>query len=205
LVSLNPRKWGRHNTEQLNEQDHYYANNLFTSENGKLNSQVEEHQALGTNIHMIEDGGLFEQIESFCKYPQAMIIYESVVAHNQITGEPRTLLQPKTVESETIDWNMMSLRELMSKIIATRWISQADADIYKEEIEYAIEEIIENLSHDEFQRKAQFYRNAKFIILTAIDDAVNGRKARLLKVQLKGFELNVQHGQPSGMTGQGGG
>ena len=60
------------------------------------------------------------------------------------------------------------------------------------------------MSAAEFQRKASLFDAMKPILLTAIDDAVNGRKARLLKVQLKGFELSVQHQQPGKPSSMGG-
>lgn len=195
---VNLKFWKR-NTETLNEMDHSYATNLFTSENGKQSSDVEMRRELGTNIHMIEDEGLTQQIEIFSKYevmvPQVERLEPIKLPETGEIIEYKPIY--KVVKKELIDWNMVALRVLISKVIRTSWIDQANAEIYKEQIEYDIEELKENLSHAEYQRKGPFYDSIKFMLLTAIDDAVNGRKARLMKVQLKGFELSVQH-QPQG-------
>lgn len=191
MVTLGRLAFWKRDTPTLNEQDHFYATNLFSSENSRQTNDVEMRQALGTNIHMIEDEGLLSQIEAFSKYPVDVVTFETEVSPSGAVTS-KTITKPK----ELIDWNMVSLRVLSSKVIRTSWIDPKDADIYKEELEYAVEELKENLSQAEYQRKGPFYDAVKFMLLTAIDDAVNGRKARLLKVQLKGFELSVQHQEP---------
>ena len=98
---------------------------------------------------------------------------------------------------------MLALRFYLSKLIATRWIDNIDAEIYKLQFEYNVRRLKQSLEPSEYRRKAPIYDAVLFQGLMAIDDAINGRKARLMKVQLRGFEVAVSH-QRAGQTPSGG-
>lgn len=187
---VNLRFW-RKSEEQLTEQDHFYASGLFSSENQKTQSEIDQNRDMGTNLHMITDDGLLTQIEQFCKY-QVEVPKVEMIPDGKGGFVPHVTMETK----DMVDWNMIALRALCTNVLCTRWIDPRDADYYKESLEYELEELKEQMSHSEYQRKAALFDAVKPILLTAIDDAVNGRKARLLKVQIKGFEVDVRHQQP---------
>jgi len=200
MVKLNPLKWFKGKEDQLTDQDHVYGSSAFAGSVQKPETDQESRRDLAINIHMIEDEGLIEQIQQFCRVPTLTPIYIEKLDNEGNVVERKI---EKFQETYTMDYKMLALRFYLSKLIATRWIDSIDADIYKLKFEYNIRRLKQSLEPGEYKRKAPIYDAVLFQGLMAIDDAINGRKARLMKVQLRGFEVAVSHAR-SGQAPSGG-
>lgn len=130
-------------------------------------TEQEMREQLGINVHMIDDETLTKFLEDLSK---------------GIDGKG----------NQTIDLDAASLRILASKLLRTSYIEPIDALIGQLEVENLIARMELEMNEEEYELGGtNFLEATGQLIKTAYSDSVNGRKAKLLKVTPKAFEINI--------------
>jgi len=126
-------------------------------------------EGLGINPHMIEDEKL-----------------------NTLLDNLTRVKNPQTNEVIAIDMDALSLRVMISKLIRSSWLDPIDATIGQLEAERFITRVEMNMNEDEYEYGGtNLLESISKIIQTAYSDAKDGRKAKLLKVTPRVFEIGM--------------
>jgi len=125
-------------------------------------------EQLGINIHTIED----DKLNSFLE--QIAII----------KGPDGTV--------KDVDLNALALRVMVSKLIRSSWVDPIDVDIAQLEVERLINRVEMEMDEDTYEYGGTNLLEAVAkIIQTAWSDAKGGRKAKLLKVTPRVYEITM--------------
>ncbi len=136
-------------------------------EAGRPVTDQEMMESLGINIHVIEDERLTSMLE-------------------------RAAFQNNGNE-EGVDLNLFSLRIMTSKLIRSSWVDRIDAMIGQLEAERLVNRIELNMDEDTYEYGGTNLLDAMVkLIQTAWSDATDGRKAKLLKVTPRVFEIGMR-------------
>jgi len=123
---------------------------------------------LGINIHMIEDDKL-------------NIFLENIA-----------LIKNGDDKVEDIDLNALALRIMSTKLIRASWVDPIDVEIAQLELERLINRVEMDMDEDTYEYGGTNLLEAMSkVIQTAWADAKNGRKAKLMKVTPKVFEITM--------------
>lgn len=128
----------------------------------------EMYQQLGINVHIIEDDKLIELLErlSFAKNDN---------------------------DEVEVDKDSLALRVMASKLIRSSWLDPLDSIIGQLEAERLVNRIEMNMNEDEYEYGGTNLLEAFLkLIQTAYSDAKDGRKAKLLKVTPRVFEIGMR-------------
>jgi hypothetical protein len=157
--------------KELTEQQKISIHSIFSGESSRSLSEREDAALLGINREMIHDDSLEKWLEKL-----------SVL---------------KSEEDEPIvDMNMMALRIKSSCLIRTSFVDPIDARIHMLEAEQFVERVELDMDEDTYDYGGtNFLEAVKDVIVTGWSDSVNGRKAKLLKVTSKAFEVSVPEQQ----------
>jgi hypothetical protein len=140
----------------------------FSGEAGRPITEHEMMESLGINVHMIEDTSLTHFLEELSKERNDK---------KEIVG---------------FDLDIVALRIMVSKLIRTSYVDPIDAQIAQLETERFITRIEMELDEDTYEYGGtNFLEACGKIISTAWSDSINGRKAKILKVMPKAFEISV--------------
>jgi len=121
-------------------------------------------QELGINIHMLEDDNLTALLKAL-----------------------------STSNKKNEDLDDLALRVMSSKLIRSSWLDPIDTMIGQLEAERLITRIEMNMNEDEYEYGGTNLLEAiSKIIQTAYSDAKDGRKAKLLKVSPRVFEIAMR-------------
>jgi len=141
-----------------------YAVLLGDSQKSPQEMEILERQ--GINIHMIEDSNLNTYLEKM-----------SVIENNG--------------KSE-VDLNAFALRIMATKLIRASWVDPIDVDIAQLELERLINRVEMDMDEDTYEYGGTNLLEAiAKVIQTAWSDAKGGRKAKLLKVTPRVFEISM--------------
>jgi len=131
-------------------------------------SETEIMETLGINIHIIEDEKL-------------MALLDRMVDTKDENGNPNG-----------VDLDNLALRVMATKLIRGSWVDPIDVDIAQLEVERLINRIEMNMDEDTYEYGGTNLLEAiAKVIQTAWSDAKGGRKAKLLKVTPKVFEISM--------------
>jgi len=131
-------------------------------------SDTEMMEQLGINIHMIEDDKLNSFLENISTIKDG---------DNKITD---------------IDLNTLALRIMSTKLIRASWVDPIDVDIAQLEVEALIDRIELDMDEDTYELGGSNLLEAMGkVIQTSWSDAKNGRKAKLMKVSPKVYEITM--------------
>lgn len=152
---------------------------IIAGESGRTASEREDAAILGINLNMIQDEGLTKWLDRL-----------SVIKTNGKDGNPSDAF---------VDLNMLALRFKCSSLIRTSYVEAADAQIAMMEAEQFVDRIEMDLDEDNYEYGGTNLLEAICdVIKTSWADSVNGRKAKLLKVSPKVFEVNLPEQQKKG-------
>jgi hypothetical protein len=165
-----------------------YGNALIASDN-RPPSAVEERKELEINIHMIEDEGLLQKLDALC----AITINEPLYNRDGTLSIHPETGQPMFIQKQLIREWALALRVYASKVLATRNIDPYDAETAKIRLRRNVLEIKRNMNRKERALFSEFIDAVKEYCESALDDAKNGRKGMLLKVQQKRLEVGLSH------------
>lgn len=165
-----------------------YGNALIASDN-RPPSAVEERKELEINIHMIEDEGLLQKLDGLC----AITINEPLYNKDGTLSLHPETKQPMFIQKHLIREWALALRVYASKVLATRNIDPYDAETAKIRLRRNILEIKRNMNRKERALFSEFIDAVREYCESALDDAKNGRKGMLLKVQQKRLEVGLSH------------
>lgn len=153
--------------------------NIITSDAGRTASEREDAALLGINLNMIQDEGLTKWLDRL-----------SVIKTDGHDGNPGEAI---------VDLNMLALRFMCSSLIRTSYVEPIDAEIAMMETEQFVNRIELQLPEDSYEFGGSNLLEAICaVIKTSWADAVNGRKAKLLKVSPRVFEVNLPEQQKKG-------
>jgi len=131
-------------------------------------SETEMMEQLGINIHMIED----DKLNSFL--------------------EKISIIKDGDDKVEDIDLNTLALRIMSTKLIRASWVDPIDVDIAQLEVEALIDRIELDMDEDTYEFGGSNLLEAMGkVIQTAWSDAKGGRKAKLMKVTPRVYEISM--------------
>ena len=131
-------------------------------------SESEMIEQLGINIHIIEDDKLNSFLEQIC------------------------LIKDKQGKVLDVDLNALALRIMATKLIRSSWVDPIDVDIAQLELERLINRVEMDMDEDTYEYGGTNLLEAiAKVVQTAWSDAKGGRKAKLLKVSPRVFEINM--------------
>jgi len=145
-------------------------------------TQQQMMEQLGINIHMIEDDTVKQMLQSMS------------VEVKENNG--------KLVTTGNIDVNMLAMLVMTSKLIRTSFVDPIDSEIGMLDAERFV--IRQEIDFDEetYELGGSNLNDAiSQLIKTAWCDAKNGRKAKLLKVTAKTFEVRMPEAKKKGEGG----
>ncbi|RLI22927.1 hypothetical protein DRO45_00140 [Candidatus Bathyarchaeota archaeon] len=146
---------------------------LAVGESQRPLTEQEMLEALGINIHMIEDQSV-KDILSGMSY------------------DVRVTEDGKVVPTGDVDINMLAMTVATSKLIRTSYVDPIDAEIGQLEAERFVLRQLIGMDEDTYELGGHNFLDAlSQIIKTAWSDAKHGRKAKLLKVMAKSFEVRT--------------
>ncbi len=158
--------------KELSDLQKAVVHSITAAEGSRPLSEHEEAQNLGINRAMIQDDGLLKWLDALAKVKGSDPNYP------------------------IIDLNMLALRIKASPLLRTSYVDEADAKIAMLEAEQFIDRVEMELDEDTYDYGGtNFLEAMKDIIITSWADSTNGRKAKLLKVQPKAFEISVPEQQ----------
>lgn len=145
---------------------------VLTNQSGMSTSDREALMNLGINREMITDDNLFR-------------ILGLLTVRTEDNGDGKPIVQD-------INPNMLAIRIMASQLIRCSFVDPIDAEIAMLESDRLIKRIEIVMDEDTYEYGgANFLDACNEIIKTAWCDAKNGRKAKLLKVMLKSFEITM--------------
>lgn len=140
---------------------------ILSGDSMRPQSEQEMIEQLGINYHMLEDDEL------------SRILMNLAITKND--GQ----------EAE-IDLNALAMRIDASKVIRASYVEPIDAEIAQLEAERSVNRIELSLNEDTYEYGGTNLLEAySRFVKTAWSDATKGRKAKLLKVISKSFEVNI--------------
>ena len=154
---------------------------LIHGDSSRPLTQQQMMEQLGINIHMIEDDTVKQMLQSMS------------VELQENNG--------KLMATGNIDVNMLAMIVMTSKLIRTSFVDPIDSEIGMLDAERFV--IRQEIDYDEetYELGGSNLNDAlSQLIKTAWCDAKNGRKAKLLKVMAKTFEVRT----PEAKKGEGG-
>ena len=161
-------KWLHRNKGQSKEVKAAVMTGVLMGEAQRPISQQEIIEQLGINIHIIEDDRLNALLEGMA------------------------VMRNKDGNVDEVDLDALALRVMASKLIRSSWVDPIDADIAQLEVERFINRVEMNMDEDTYEYGGTNLLEAVGkIIQTAWSDAKNGRKAKLLKVTPRVFEISM--------------
>lgn len=145
---------------------------LAAGESQRPLTEQEMMESLGINIHMIEDSRVSD-------------ILSGMSCEVEAGGDGKPVVRD-------VDLNMLAMVVATSKLIRTSYVDSVDAEIGQLEAERFVLRQLIGMNEDTFELGGYNFLDAvSQIIKTAWSDAKMGRKAKLLKVTAKTFEVHT--------------
>lgn len=155
---------------------------IVTADTQKTQAEHEEAQQLAINLPMLRDDYLLKTLESM-----AIVKY-----YSQADKEKKNPLAH-------INWDLLALRAKASPLIRTSYVDPIDTLIAQVESEIFVLRIEMNLNEDEYELGGTNFLEAMGdIFMTAWSDAKEGRKAKLLKVAPREYQISIPEPQKKG-------
>ena len=131
-------------------------------------SDQELIEGLGINIHMVEDGELNALLKGLSTHKNSD-------------------------DSIDVDFDVLALRVMSSKLLRSSWLDPIDTMIGQLEAERLVTRIEMNMDEDTYEYGGtNLLESLSKIIQAAYSDAKDGRKAKLLKVSPRVFEIAMR-------------
>ena len=151
---------------------HVALHGMVAGESQRPLTQQQLMQELGINIHMIEDENV-----------NALLGSMSVDVENDGNGNPIV---------KDVDLNMLAMIIMTSKLIRTSFVDPIDSEIGQLDAERFVIRQELDLDEETYELGGTNLNDAlSQLIKTGWSDAKNGRKAKLLKVLAKTFEVRI--------------
>lgn len=161
-------KWFRRNKDENKEAKVAIAHGILAGSSQNPMDEQRLMEELNINIHMIEDKPL-----------------------NDFLSDIATIKDDKGNVTE-YDLNVVALRVLASKLIRTSYVDPIDVDIAQLEVDRLINRVEMNMDEETYEYGGTNLLEAMGkIIQTAWSDAKIGRKAKLLKVSPRVYEITI--------------
>lgn len=160
-------KFLRRNKKTNSETSMIATHAAIMSDASRPVSETEMMEQLGINIHMIED----DKLNTFL---------ETISVVKDCKGK---------IE---VDLNTLALRIMSTKLIRASWVDPIDVDIAQLELERLINRVEMDMDEDTYEYGGTNLLEAMAkVIQTAWSDAKNGRKAKLMKVTPRIYEITM--------------
>lgn len=182
---LDPRNWFKGDRGQRAREEAAMAIPIMASESGRSPSDVETQQQLGINIHMIESDSLMDDLSKLAERRYRVPIFNDGKLVQDSKGNP---LYEERVYFHPV---FMALKVHLDKLFSTRYLDPIDVDIAICNVEYEFNKLKMQLSYEEFTQWSSYIEALKRMAISAICDSKKGRKAQLMKITSKGYELRM--------------
>jgi hypothetical protein len=166
-----------------------YSHGLVVADSGRTQSELEQIRELGINRLMIDDDKLDQFLESF----SIKIAY---------IPDPKDPKGKKMVPVKIPVHKWAAVFMARSSLIRTSYVDNIDAQIGMIRSRRLLRKVKMTLSEEEYEEGAALLLEAVGMICdTAWCDAIDGRKAKLMKVNPKTFEIQWKGEQKKGSSG----
>jgi hypothetical protein len=167
-----------------------YSHGLVVADSGRTQSEIEHIRELGINRDLIDDDKLDQFLESFSM-------------QTVLQPDPKDPKKMREVRIAVPRWAAVFIAR--SSLIRTSYMDPIDAAIGQIRTRRLLRKVKMSMSEEEYENGGALLLDAvRLITDTAWCDAINGRKAKLLKVSPKTFEIqwrDQQKGQKGGYMG----
>lgn len=195
IINAFKNKFGGKETKNRYDPDAAaYAQQLMASQDPPDSVSQASRDALEINIHTIEDDGLRRQLEALSIIPaqedQIVRMYDdkgNVTAEIPIAGAP----------ARPVSW-AMALRVMISSVTPTRFITERQAVMYKNQLRNDCLKIKRDMSREERKMFTHYINQFERYGCEAIDDSVNGNKMLSLKTVGKQIGVKVNNNSLGG-------
>jgi len=186
MPSLDPRSWFRKDDGHRFREEVGLAIPVLASDSARAPSDIETQQQLGINIHMIESEDLMDDLGKLAERHYRVPAYNDGKKVVDEKGNP--------VFEERVYYHpvFMTLKVHMDKLFSTRYLDPIDAEIAICQVEYEFNKLKMQLGYEEYRQWGSYVDALKRMAVSAICDSKKGRKAQLMKITSKGYEMRIR-------------
>jgi len=149
---------------------------ILAGESQRPVSEREQMMELGINIHTIEDEYVVDTINAFINF---------------------------CAKRGVLNFDLFALRNLVTKLIRTSRLDRIDAYILTLKSRQILRDIEMNMDDDAVRSGVLNYiESIEILLTTAFSDAIDGWKAKMLKVNPRYFEVKMAEGKGKGWLGE---
>lgn len=177
---------------QYNPAAESYAQALLNSASAPSANEEQSMRELEINIHTIKDESLVRKLEQLSITPEKKYV---IPAYDE-NGKRKAMDDTITIPAQPVPW-ALAASVAVSKVFASRFITNYDAVTYKNRIRNEFLKIKRNMSREDRYLFGSFLNEIELYALTAIDDSVNGQKMLSLKTSGRHLRVGVSTGQQS--------
>lgn len=207
MPDLNPMHWFHKDDRQRQREEVSLAIPVLASDSARTPSDIETQQQLGINIHMIESDELMNNLtklaERHYKIPlmqEVPMVTKEGVCVIDANGEQVYNKQPindkegNPIFEERVFYHpvFFTLKVHLDKLFSTRYLDPIDADIAIHQVKYDFNELKMQLSYEEFSQWNGYIDALQRMAISAICDSKKGRKAQLMKITSKTYEMRLR-------------
>lgn len=185
MPELNPLHWFRRDNRQQLREEASLAIPIMASDSARAPSDIETQQQLGINIHMIESDDLMDDLTKLAER------HYRIPAFND--GKPVVDEKGNHVFEERVFYHpvFMTLKVHMDKLFSTRYLDPIDAEIAICQVEYEFNKLKMQLNYEEYTQWGSYIDALKRMAVSAICDSKKGRKAQLMKITSRAYEMRM--------------
>jgi hypothetical protein len=161
------------------------TNNIGSTANNSVPAtEADRIKEMGVDNYLLLDNDLMRLVEGWCvRHISRVFIGPD---GNPVFGpDNKIVLIPS---EEPVPW-AIELRIFLSNLIAGRTIKHREVEIYKLWVRCRFAEIIDMMPPQDLRNYGGAVEDIEMIVSTSFDDAEDGQKGRLLKVQERHFKV----------------